>query len=139
MATDGATDGVTVFSDGVTVFSDRAVELVESDIIPQSEVTEFYQLYRDLQDNDKIVAAIEDWLKNFSSSEFFDSYREKLESYLSESNTKIDEGEIGAGGTKSTTPPNQPSETVSKLFHNAMIKVTQSNNSGNIQSQPQKP
>lgn len=110
------------------------VELVESGIIPQSEVTEFYQPHRDLQDDEEIVRVIETWLKHPSRSNFLASYREKLESLLSENN--LAEGEIGAGGTKSTTKPNQPSETVSELFHNAMIKVTPANNSGNIQSQP---
>lgn len=108
-------------------------ELAESDIIPQSEIIEFYQLHQDLQDDDKIVTAIETWLRHPSRSEFLASYTEKLESLLSESN--IDKDPIGAGGTKSTTKPNQPSESVSQLFHNAMIKVTQSTNSGNIQSQ----
>jgi hypothetical protein len=112
-------------------------ELVESGIIPQSEVTEFYQPHQNLQDDDEIVTAIETWLKHPSPSEFYTIYQEKLERLQKESN--LAEGEIGAGGTKSTTKPNQPSETVSQLFHNAMIKVTQANNSGNIQSQPPKP
>ena len=113
------------------------VELVESGIIPQSEVTEFYQPHQKLQDDDEIVAAIEAWLQHQSRSEFLASYREKLESLLSESD--LDKGPIGAGNTKSPTPPNQPSETASKLFHNAMIKVTQSTHSGNSQSPPPKP
>ena len=114
-------------------------ELVESGIIPQPEVTAFYQPHQNLQDDDKIVAAIEDWLKYPSRSQLLASYREKLKSFLDESGTKIDKDEVGAGGTKSTTKPNQTSATASELFHNGMIKVTQTTNSGNIQSQPPTP
>ncbi len=113
------------------------VELVKSGIIPQSEVTEFYQPHRDLQDDEEIVRVIETWLKHPSRSQLFASYREKLESLLSESN--LEKLDAIAGNVKSPTKPNQPSATVSELFHNAMIKVTQSNHSGNIQSPPPKP
>lgn len=112
-------------------------ELAESGIIPQSEATEFYQPHQDLQDDDEIIAAIENWLKHPSRSEFFASYQKKLESLRSESN--IEKSYNIAGNVKSPTKPNQPSATVSQLFHNAMIKVTQSNNSGNTQSPPPKP
>ncbi|HBE20435.1 MAG TPA: hypothetical protein DEG17_08175 [Cyanobacteria bacterium UBA11149] len=113
------------------------VKLLESDIIPQSEITKFYQLNRKLQEDDEIVTAIETWLKHPSRSQLLASYQENLKILLSESN--VAQVETIPGNVKSPTKPNQPSETVSQLFHNAMIKVTQTTNSGNIQSQPPTP
>ncbi|MCP2731847.1 hypothetical protein [Limnofasciculus baicalensis] len=112
-------------------------ELVECGIIPQSEVTAFYQPHQNLQDDDEIVIAIETWLKHPSRSKFLASYQEKLERLRKGSS--VPTRETIPGNVKSTTKPNQPSATVSQLFHNAMIKVTQSNNSGNSQSSPPKP
>ncbi|MCP2732040.1 hypothetical protein [Limnofasciculus baicalensis] len=62
------------------------VELVESGIIPQSEVTEFYQPHQELEDEEEIVTAIEDWLNHPSRSQLLASYKEKLKSLLSKSN-----------------------------------------------------
>lgn len=125
---------MSIYQSSVAAF----IELLESGIIPQSEITEFYQPHRDLQDDEKIVTAIEDWLNHPSRNQLFASYKEKLESLLNESNINISI-ETGAGGTKSPTKPNQPSQPATELFHNAMIKVTQANHSGKIQSPPLKP
>lgn len=87
-----------------------------SDLLTNETWQELQQLSQELPDDDEeVTEKIETWLKSQSSLlEVYKQNLNKMDSSLTE------DGNIGAGGTKSPTPANQPSESSKELIQNAI-------------------
>lgn len=86
-----------------------------SDLLTNENWQELQQLSQELPDDDEeVTEKIETWLK--SQSSLLEVYKQNLNK-MDSSLTDVD---MGAGATKSPTPPNQPSESSKELIQNAI-------------------
>ena len=109
------------------------IELWESDLISTQEWNDFYQHTQNLQDDEEISEAIENWVE--SCPEILKAYEERLE--LVDCSSSIDLNKnLGAGNTKSPTPPNQPSPSSRELLDNAIKKNSSSSDSPSSEQKP---
>jgi hypothetical protein len=109
------------------------IELWESDVISTQEWNEFHEQAQNLQEDDEISEAIENWLE--SRPEILKAYEERLE--LLDGSSSIDlKKNLGPGNTKSPTPPNQPSPSSRELLDNAIKKNSSSSDSPSSKQKP---
>ena len=102
------------------------IELWESDVISNQEWNEFHEQAQNLQEDDEISEAIENWVE--SRPEILKAYEERLELLNSSSSIDLNKN-LGPGNTKSPTPPNQPSPSSKELLDNAIKKNSSSSDS----------
>ncbi len=93
----------------------------QSNLISTLDWDELQQLSTNLPDDDdeEIAERIENWLKTESRSQIFQAYKQNLKSLSSSSPINLNVG-LGIGGTKSPTPPHQPSPSSKELIENAI-------------------
>ena len=93
----------------------------QSNLISTLDWDELQQLSTNLPDDDdeEIAERIENWLQTESRSQIFQAYKQNLKSLSASSPIHLNVG-LGIGGTKSPTPPNQPSPSSKELIDNAI-------------------
>lgn len=88
------------------------------DLLSDQDFNDFKQKIVDLQDDEDIAEAIDDWLKAEPSHDsILQAYQEKLKTLPLSS---ILETSLGAGNSQSPVKPNQPSSR--QLIDNAIIQ-----------------
>lgn len=96
------------------------VNVIESDLISSEDLAELEQLVSQLPEEDEeISTAIENWLQPESRSQIQQAYEECLEELIMASDIDIDKS-LGVAGSRSPTPPNQPSLVSKVLLLNAI-------------------
>ncbi|AFZ57987.1 hypothetical protein H6G54_24310 [Anabaena cylindrica FACHB-243] len=94
------------------------IEVIEnqSDLITDQIRQDLDQLSDQLpEDDEDIVEKIENWLQSYPL--LLQTYKQNLQSM---DLSLTEDGDIGPGGAKSPTPPNQPSESSKELIQNAI-------------------
>jgi hypothetical protein len=109
------------------------IELLESGLIPPQEWNEFEQQTRNLQEDEEISEAIENWVE--SRPEILKAYEERLELLDCPSSIDLNKN-LGPGNTKSPTPPNQASPSSRELLDNAIKKNSSSSDSSDSKQKP---
>jgi hypothetical protein len=88
-----------------------------SDLLTNENWQELQQLSQELPDDDEeVTEKIETWLKSHPS--ILQVYKQNLNNM----DPSLIGVYMGPGGTKSPTPPNQPSESSKELIQNAIKK-----------------
>ena len=96
------------------------VDVIESDLISSKDLAELEQLVSQLPEEDEEISkAIENWLQPKSRSQIRQAYEERLEALINPSDIDIDKN-LGLAGSRSRTPPNQPSLVSKVLLLNAI-------------------
>ncbi|MGL5060563.1 MAG: hypothetical protein ACRC62_11345 [Microcoleus sp.] len=109
------------------------VDVIESksDLFSDRDWVELNQLASNVPDDDEEIAvAIESWLELASRSQILEAYEELLGASDRSSNFNLN-GTLGFGNTKSSTPPDRPSESSKEMLDNAI-----KNNSPRLNSSP---
>jgi hypothetical protein len=107
------------------------VQLINSSQIPAPELAEFQQRLESLPEDDEeeIQELIEEWLENHEQLK--EPYEQQLKALLAREDNprnnrpKLPDGtlgliSLGPGGTKSSTPPNEPSESSKEMIRNSI-------------------
>jgi hypothetical protein len=121
----------------ISVASTQAlINLYEAGMISQQSFNEFNQQTQDLEDDEDIAEAIEDWLESQNNSQLLQAYENQLRELTASISTQS-ETTLGPGNSKSQTPVGQPNPTSRELIDNIMIKNKSSVDNTDSQSKPQ--
>lgn len=97
------------------------INLYKRGIISQESFNQIYQQTKDLEDDENIAEAIEDWLDSQNDSQLLEAYDNQHRKLTN--STSLESGEpLGPGNTKSPTPVGEPNPTSRELLDNIMIK-----------------
>ncbi|OUL20363.1 hypothetical protein [Nostoc sp. 106C] len=114
------------------------IEVIElqPDVISTDDWAELQQISSNLSaDKEEIAEFIENWLQPESRSQILQAYRQQLK--LISSSHPIDLNiNLGIGGSKSPTPPNQPSPSSKELIENTIKKNSPLSDKQQSQQQP---
>lgn len=97
------------------------INLYKAGMISQQSFNEFNQQTCDLEDDEDIAEAIEDWLDSQNDSQLLEAYKNELRE-LTASTSVESRKTLGPGNTTSPTPPGEPNPTSRELLDNIMIK-----------------
>ncbi|MUG91947.1 hypothetical protein F7734_05515 [Scytonema sp. UIC 10036] len=95
------------------------IDVFKSGLISPEEWNEFCQQTQNLQEDEDISEAIENWVE--SRPEILKAYEERLEVLNSSSSVDLDTN-LGPGNAKSPTLPGQRSQSSRELLDNAIPK-----------------
>ena len=92
----------------------------QSNLISLQDWDELQQLSSSLPEDDaEISEMLENWLRTESHSQLLAAYKQNLQKISAISTIDVSIN-IGIGGSKSQTPPNQPSPSSKELLDNAI-------------------
>ncbi|HEY9800476.1 MAG TPA: hypothetical protein V6D25_08970 [Leptolyngbyaceae cyanobacterium] len=110
---------MSVYKDSVTAF----IQIVksQSSLISLPDWEQLQQLPTTLPEDDdqEITEILENWMQTESRSQILAAYKQNLTSIIAASPIDLSVN-IGIGGSKSPTPPNQPSPSSKELLDNAI-------------------
>jgi len=98
------------------------VKVIEahSNVISAEDWVELASLTSNLpEDEEEVEEVLENWLKTGSRSQVLQAYKQELGVIVANSALNLDE-DLGVGGSKSPTNPNQPSLPAKELIENAI-------------------
>lgn len=109
-----------------SIYSTQAlIDLFEKGLISTQELEEVNQQTKQLQDDDDIGDAIENWLKSPSHQGILEAYKHRLAEITDSSANDLNKN-LGGFGSESSTKANQPSQTSRELLDNAIARTNPS-------------
>ncbi|MEH2252480.1 hypothetical protein [Nostoc sp.] len=111
---------MSIYDNNIQAFI-KVIEL-QPDVISTADWAELHQISSNLsEDKEEISEIIENWLQPEFRSQILQAYRQQLELLSSSHSIDLDIN-LGIGGSKSPTPPNQTSPSSKELLDNAIKK-----------------